>query len=217
MFKRRNPLSYWEWFMEGIYPRAGWRRVLYYIRHRVQRLPDTPHRIALGFAFGVFVCFTPVFGFHIILAMLLSLILRANIMASIIGTFFGNPLTFPFIAGFSYSLGHFLLGRNGHQPVWHTIQGGFYGAFHDIWLNFTAIFTDRAADWTGFQSFFDVVFLPYLVGGFMPGFVIAVLFYLGLRPLVAAYQKRRKGRLLAKLKEIRAKRNSEADESVEND
>ena len=30
--------------------------------HRVRRLPDTPHRIALGFACGVFVSFTPFFG-----------------------------------------------------------------------------------------------------------------------------------------------------------
>lgn len=211
MFKRKTPLSYWEWFVEGIFPRSGWRRVLYYVRHRLQRLPDSPHRIALGFSLGVFVCFTPVFGLHIILAIVLSLILRANVMAAIIGTFFGNPVTFPLIAGFSYRLGWFLLGKGEKEPVWHTIQAGFNDAFASLWRNFKTMFTADTADWTGLHNFWESVFLPYAVGGFMPGFVIAVLFYLGLRPLVHAYQKRRKGRLIAKLKEMRNKRKSEAE------
>ena len=38
---------------------AGGGRIEY-LGHRVRRLPDTPHRIALGFACGVFASFTPV-------------------------------------------------------------------------------------------------------------------------------------------------------------
>lgn len=211
MFKRRNPLTYWQWFVEGVYPRAGWRRVLYYVRHRLQRLPDTPHRISLGIAIGVYVCFTPIFGLHVVAAILLSLILRANVMAAIIATFFGNPITFPIIAGFSYRLGWFLLGRGDEVAVWSSIRHGFGEAFRDLRQNFVAMFTSAEPEWTGLLEFLREVFLPYLVGGAMPGFVISVLFYLGMRPLVSAYQKRRKGRLLAKLKEIRAKKQSEAD------
>ncbi len=211
MFKRRNPLSYWEWFVEGVYPRSGWWRVLYYIRHRLQRLPDTPHRISLGIAIGVYVCFTPIFGLHIVAAVLLALILRANIMASIIATFFGNPITFPIIAGFSYRLGWFLMGRGDEVAVWSTMRHGFGEAFDDLWHNITAVFTSATPEWAGLHDFWDSVFLPYMIGGAMPGFVVSVLFYLGMRPLVSAYQKRRKGRLLNKLKEIRAKKKSEAD------
>ena len=35
---------------EAVLPRRGWRRGIEYLGHRVRRLPDTPHRIALGFA-----------------------------------------------------------------------------------------------------------------------------------------------------------------------
>ncbi len=212
MFKRRNPRSYWEHFVEFFYPRSGWRRALGYIRHRVQRLPDTPHKIAIGFSCGVFVSFTPFFGFHFVVAALLAIIFRGNIVAAILGTFFGNPVTFPFIAGFSYRLGWFLLGRGNEEAVWPIIRHGFYEAFDGLWHNFLAIFTADTMDWSGLIDFGQTVFIPYLIGGLMPGFVIAVLFYVGGKPLIAAYQHRRRGRLMAKIKELRAKKKqSEAD------
>lgn len=212
MFKRRKPRSYWQSFLEFLYPRSGWRRALGYIRHRVQRLPDTPHKIAIGFSCGVFVSFTPFFGLHFVVAALLALIFRGNIVAAILGTFFGNPVTFPFIAGFSYRLGWFLLGRGNEQAVWPTIRHGFHEAFDALWSNFLAIFTADTVNWTGFLDFWYAVFIPYLIGGLMPGFIIAVLFYIGTKPLIAAYQHRRRGRLVAKLKELRSKKKkSEAD------
>jgi uncharacterized protein (DUF2062 family) len=211
LFKRRNPRSYWESLKEMVYPRSGWRRALYYIRHRLQRLPDTPHKIAMGFACGVFISFTPLFGLHFVAAALLAIIFRGNIVAAILGTFFGNPITFPFIAGFSYRLGWFLLGHGNETAVWQTIRHGFSEAFHGLWHNFIAIFTPATMEWAGLLDFWWTVFFPYLIGGLMPGFVIAVLGYLGTKPLIAAYQKRRRGRLLAKIKELRAKKQSKAD------
>ena len=66
VFKRRDkpPLS--PALREALLPRRGWRRGIEYLGHRVRRLPDTPHRIALGFACGVFASFTPFFGLHLV-------------------------------------------------------------------------------------------------------------------------------------------------------
>ncbi len=61
------------------------------------RISDTPHSISLGFSIGVFTSFTPLIGVHIILAILLSWILKANYFSSVVGTFIGTPLTYPFI------------------------------------------------------------------------------------------------------------------------
>lgn len=211
MFKRRNPISYWEWIVETVYPRAGWRRVIGYLRHRVQRLPDTPHRIALGFACGIFVCFTPIFGLHIISAMVMAYLLRGNVVASVIGTFFGNPITFPFIATLSYRLGWLIVG-NGHEvPVWRTIKHGFREAFHGLYDNFVAIFTPAEADWTGFHEFWNAVFVPYMIGGVAPGVLLSLGAYIATRPLISAYQKRRRGRRMAKIKELRSNNRTEAD------
>ena len=64
MFKRRKPRSYSQLATEMIYPRGGWRRASQYVMHRIRRLPDQPQRIARGFAAGIIVSFTPLFGFH---------------------------------------------------------------------------------------------------------------------------------------------------------
>ena len=57
---------------EAVLPKRGYRRGVEYLGHRVRRLPDTPHRIALGFACGVFSSFTPFFGLHIVLAAVIA-------------------------------------------------------------------------------------------------------------------------------------------------
>ena len=68
VFKRRDKPPLLSRLREAVLPRRGWRRGIEYLGHRVRRLPDTPHRIALGFACGVFVSFTPFFGLHFVLA-----------------------------------------------------------------------------------------------------------------------------------------------------
>jgi uncharacterized protein len=95
VFKRRKKLSYGRWIAEAFYPRSGWKRAASYIWHRLRRLPDTPHKIARGVGIGVFISFTPFFGFHFVAAVLLSLLIRGNALAALLATFFGNPITCP--------------------------------------------------------------------------------------------------------------------------
>ena len=61
------------------------------------RVKDSVDKLAIGFACGAMVSFTPFIGFHFFLAIIFAFILRGNIVASLIGTFIGNPFTFPFI------------------------------------------------------------------------------------------------------------------------
>ena len=88
VFKRRKPKSYYEAFTESLYPRGGWRRATQYLVHRVRRLPDPAHKISRGIAAGVFACFTPFFGLHFVVATLIAILLRGNIMAALLATFF---------------------------------------------------------------------------------------------------------------------------------
>jgi uncharacterized protein (DUF2062 family) len=111
MFKRRRPLPFYRKFKETLWPRAGFRRSIKYVAHRLSRLPGTPYRIAAGFACGAAVSFTPFVGFHILLAMFLALLIRGNLIASGIGTVVGNPWTFPFIWTWLYASGRWLLGQ----------------------------------------------------------------------------------------------------------
>jgi uncharacterized protein (DUF2062 family) len=174
VFARRERLGIGGRIRAWLAPRKGWRRGFEYLGRRVQRLPDTPHRIALGFACGVLASFTPLFTLHFVVAMGMAWLVRANLIAAALGTAFGNPLTFPFIAGVSLELGGWLMG----------VEKGLDG------FNPGMAFTD-------YGRFMDRIFLPYLAGGVLPGLLSAGGCYLLLRPLVAAYQARRRARLVA--------------------
>ncbi|HHC29193.1 MAG TPA: DUF2062 domain-containing protein [Rhodobacterales bacterium] len=193
MFKR-NPRTWFRAGLEFFYPRGGWYRAARYVVHRIRRLPDPAHRISRGIAAGVFVCFTPFFGLHFVTAALIAWIIRGNVLAALLATFVGNPLTFPLIAELSLDLGSRLM----HLPMdMHLPQviEAFGRATHDIWHNFLALFTSEQADWHGVSRFWHRVLLPYLVGGLMPGLGAAFIAYGLSRPVITAYQKARIKRL----------------------
>jgi len=208
VFKRRNKQTYWQWIVEFVYPRKGWSRGMDYIGHRIKRLPDTPHKIAMGIACGVFVTFTPFFGLHFLLAWILALMFRGNILAAIMATFVGNPITFPIIAATSYQLGLRIMGMGHEKTVWSKIHDSFVDAFNTLWANIRSIFGSEQSSWDGFFEFAQDVFLPYLVGGIIPGLFVSGLFYVFSKPLIAGHQKRRK----LKLQERHARKLREAVE-----
>ena len=210
IFKRRDARSWLQVAGQFLYPRGGWRRASYYVMHRLRRLPDAPHRIARGVAAGVFVCFTPLFGFHFLLAAALAFIMQGNIVAALLATFVGNPLTFPVIAAFCLRLGEWILGMPVDLPL-HLVFAEFGRATAELWRNVAAMFTDDVTHWSQLHGFFRRVFLPYIVGGFVPGIAAGAMAYFLTVPAVGAYQKRR----VKKLKKRFAKRQQRLKE-VEN-
>lgn len=203
MFKRRDQKTWLQYFRDLVYPKGGWSRAVSYVMHRLRRLPDPPHKIARGVAAGVFVCYTPLFGFHFGLAAALSFLMQGNIIASLLATFFGNPLTFPLIATVSLECGYWMLGLDGGLQF-PQVARAFSQASIELWHNFRAIFTPEVTDWHRMHGFFDRVFLPYLVGGIVPGVVSGVVAYLLTRPAVSAYQKRRVKKLQSRFEKRRA-------------
>ncbi len=211
VFKRRNKPPVLHRIRDALYPRKGWSRPFEYVGHRIKRLPDTPHKIALGFSCGVFVSFSPFFGLHFFLAAICAVMVRANVLASLLGTFFGNPLTFPFIATISLSFGRRLFGlrSSGHDFV--RVKDAFSDAFAGLWQSTKSIFGFGPSAWDRLADFWSSVFLPYLVGGLAPGLICAIAAYTLSRPLIAAYQARRKSKLLARARERMLARQAKAD------
>lgn len=204
VFKRRTPRTYLEFVSESFYPKGGWKRAARYVVYRLRRLPDPAYKISRGIAVGVFASFTPFFGFHFILSALLAWAIRGNILASLLATFFGNPVTFPVIAAVSMEIGSTILGdRTLPLPL---VLGSFTDAAQDLWRNFVALFTDDVARWDGLHRFWERVFLPYLIGGLLPGLIAAFAAYFLSKPVIAAYQKSR----LSRLKKNFAKRRERA-------
>lgn len=211
IFKRRDPKPTLRAVAEFLWPRGGWARAFYYVRHRMKRLPDSPERIARGIWAGVFTAFTPFYGIHFLIAALLARAMKGNMLAALMGTFFGNPLTYVPIGIAALQTGHWVLGDQKHEGVHRSFGRKFADAGLDLWLNFKALFTDARADWSGVIGFVDEVFYPYLIGGIIPGIVCATVSYYVMVPLLRAYQKRRKGLIKAKFEALKQKAAAKAD------
>ena len=192
MFKRRERRSIFRFFYEVIFSFKGISRAIEYVAIRLKRIPDTPHKISLGMSCGIFASFTPLFGLHFLIAGLLSYLLRANVLASLIGTFVGNPITFPIITVFNLKLGEWILGSSEYSSG----DGGmiFEGFLDFIFLIYKSFFTEGSIGENNvprMNEFLNGVFIPYSLGGLILGILIAVISYFLLRPLVATYQKKR--------------------------
>ena len=198
MFKRRNKRNTLQIVAQGFYPRGGWGRAFSYVYHRLRRLPDPPHRIARGISAGVFVSFSPLFGFHFIYAALVAFLIRGNILAALLATFVGNPLTFPVIGAISLGFGRRLLGIDPAHGHHESVLAAFSNASSEIWRNIRAIFTADLTHWDSLAIFFQTVFWPYLVGGILPGLIAGMAAYGLSRPVIDAYQRRRLAKLKAK-------------------
>lgn len=216
MFKRRDRRSILTTIYEALWPRGGWGRAARYVQHRLNRLPDPPETIARGIFAGVLTTFTPFFGLHFFTAAILAWVMRGNILASLLATFFGNPLTYVPISIVSLQTGYWLLGLGEVVHEHRSIGYKFGKAGEDLWRNFVAIFTPDKAEWTGLTTFYNEVFFPWMVGGILPGIITGLICYYVSVPIIRAYQNRRKGVLKAKLASLK-KKKKQADDGQASD
>ena len=210
VFKRRDKQSLFQRLRTLFFPKKGWKRSIQYVGHRVKRLPDTSHKIALGAGIGVFVCFSPILGVHMAMALVIVYILRANLVASFITTMFGNPVTYPFIATVSLNLGRTVLGMNTKDDDFQSLHSAFWEATTDAWQLIQSWF-GVAERPEGLADFISNLFLPYLVGGTIIGFVLGAITYFLLKPVIAAYQTRRRVIMSERREKRREERDSLAD------
>ena len=168
LFGRRTPPRWGEKLRIWLWPRRNWSRSTRYVAARLRRLRATPHAIALGCATGVFASCTPFLGAHFILAGVLAWVTRSSILASAFGTFFGNPLTFPFIWFTSFHLGNWALGL--HSKVENIdLSGGIFNKSMDQLLP---------------------LLKPMTVGGIPLGIAMGSLVYFLVKKASDAYQNK---------------------------
>jgi uncharacterized protein len=78
-------------------------------------LDSHPGHISAGFAVGVFISFTPFFGLHTPLAILIAFVFRLNKITCLTGAWVNTPVTVVPVLGVSYKLGRILLGYPPHN------------------------------------------------------------------------------------------------------
>jgi len=168
--------------------------------HRVRRLPGTPYRIAAGFACGAAVSFTPFIGFHFVFAALLAVVLRGNVVASLIGTAVGNPWTFAVIWPSIYNLGQWILGESaisGHSP-----EPDFISLFSGL------IRASLEFDLVYIIDHVWPVLWPMTIGGLLPSLVVWIVAFWLVRGAVAEYQHARRRSMRRKVQARLARREA---------
>lgn len=191
LFKRRDKRTKLRFMKDVLFPKKGWRRALEYISYRLIRIPDSPHRIALGLACGIFVSFLPIFGGHVIMGGLLAYLTKGNLFASLIGTVVGNPITFPIIASASINLGQKILGQSSSEINDASFNWEMFKDMLSI-ENFNLYFL---------KDFGVDIFLPYFLGGTIFGLIASFIFYFFCKSFVRGHQLRRKRKKMMKLNE----------------
>ena len=172
MFRRRTPLTRINQIRSFIWPERGFRRLVAYFFQRIVRMPGTSASIAAGMASGVAASFTPFVGLHLLIAALLAILFRGNVLASAIGTFFGNPWTFLFIWVSDYRLGLWLLQQSGYGEQLVVLSFQQLTEVMTTVIKFFTFSTD--VDWQQMTMSLEQVFLPMTIGGM----VLAVVAWL---------------------------------------
>ncbi len=133
------------------------------ILRRLLLLQEPPSRTALAFGLGVFISFSPLWGLHTVLGLLVAFLFRLNRLAVLVGVWVNNPWTVAATASAGTALGFWILGTEVHLPS----------------LTEFSIFSSEF--WRQMLSDFEQLLWPFLLGNFVLSIVAGVIAYFALR------------------------------------
>lgn len=189
LFGRKKPVTWGETIRVSLWPRRSWARSAKYVSKRILRLTASPHAISAGVAAGVFASFTPLLGLHFIIAFVVAYVIAGNFLAAASGTFFGNPITFPFIWASTYNLGNFIL--SGETPV----EGGDPAPG----LEGVSFFENGIMGIVdAILSIWDPIVKPMLIGGIPLGICFGIIGYIVTRWAAGIFNAARRKRIAKK-------------------
>jgi len=98
----------------------------YFLRDRIRsifQLHDTPHRLALAFALGIFIAFSPTVGLHMISCFVIAWVFRLSKLVILTASFVNNPWTIVPLYGFCIWFGSKIIGREIGMPqiAWNEL------------------------------------------------------------------------------------------------
>ncbi len=166
--------------------RSWWRRLCFVTTRAVRGvllLTDTPHRIAVGSAAGLFVMPLPLPG-QFVLGPLLARLCGGNVVASIPWTWVNNPFTFLFFNYAQYRLGLLLL-PSEREPL-------SFAGLAALLDNFQRLPWGEALS-RGAEVLGDIL-VPLALGSLAAALAFAVLGYVAIQALVVRAQARKKAR-----------------------
>jgi uncharacterized protein (DUF2062 family) len=104
-----------------------------------------------------------------VMAALVAWAIGGSIVAAVLGTFFGNPLTYPLLWYSTYQVGHLMLGGRAVKHNIDLSNGIFQSSLEKLWP----------------------ILKPMSLGCIPVGLALAAVSYVLVKPMVEAYKHRR--------------------------
>lgn len=169
------------------------RPVLRFVKFRILHVDDSPQRIARGIAIGFFTAYLPIFGIHMLIALVLAFLLRANKVLALLAVWISNPFTFLLIYYPAYRLGHLILPFFHEKPQVELDQiQALLNQTFSLKYMLTHLFT--AGYWKEAATVFAQIGLETCIGGIILGAVVAKLSYWLAYYFIIGYRTRKRGR-----------------------
>lgn len=154
------------------------RKLKRFFIYRVLHVDDTPHRIALGLAIGIFITWTPTMGFQMILTVMVAALMRANKFVGVPFVWISNPVTLVPIYAPNFLVGSWIL--PGDYSVRKFCESVSKAAFAGGgWMNKIGAWWEATIDF----------FWPLWVGSVVVGLVLALPTYFVTRWAVTRYRR----------------------------
>ena len=122
-------------------------------------LGDHPDRTARAYALGVFLSFSPFWGLHTLLGLLIAFLFRLNRLAILVGVYTNNPWTIAPAASLGTALGFMIVGGENRLPPFTE----------------TALFSRQF--WGRMLSDVHHLLLPFFVGNLILAIVVGLIAY----------------------------------------
>lgn len=169
-----------------------WRSFVGFVKFRILHVDDTPHRIARGMAVGLWVAFTPLMGFHMIIALALSTVFRANKALAVVLVWLSNPFTLIPVYLPAYLVGRFFVGWLHPSSLTDPAQvadllGNLFSFQNMLSCLHSTVF------WKELAIVFGKIGLEVTIGGFVIGSILAALGYYASLHLIR-YHRAKSGR-----------------------
>jgi len=169
--------------------KKGKYKILRYLEYKIMHIEDSPHKISLGLALGLFIAWTPLLGLHIFMALALSVLLRANKFAALVSIWVSNIFTFAVIYYPAYLVGRFFYGMFAKHE--NTNKEQISGLFNELFRPgsiITGLFTKHY--WSRFWTLTKSIGPELWIGCFILGGLAAASGYIICYNAIKAHRKK---------------------------
>ena len=159
------------------------------IKFRILHANDSPHRIALGVGLGLFLACMPIFGLHILIALGLCILFRANKLAALLCVWVSNPFTLVPIYYSDYYIGTVVLN-------WFSAGGGPAAdrQVKEMISQFDATGFFHLGFWKDLMNWIGQVGPELWLGAFIMGFLVSAVAYFATYKLIVQHRKKSRRR-----------------------